>query len=135
MKKVILIIAMFFASFSSSVALAGSQSYTSPWRPPSFEEGGDNMYVNVNSYSNLQLSGTFYPSVSYPETYTYCDFSFYSYSATPSNSGHIYGYIYGKYTENDPYFSYTTPNYQHWDTIFANMNVSNGYATMTVSWY
>lgn len=135
MKKVLFVIAMVFASFSSSIALAGSQSYTSPWRFPNYEQGGDDMYVNINTYTAIQLSGTFYPSVSYPDSYTYCDFSFYHFNSSPATAvGHLYSYIYGAWTFNDPYFSYDYPVYQNWETVAGIMNVSNGYATMTINW-
>jgi len=131
MKKAFLIIALLFTVFSSNIALAGYQSYTSPWRFPYYESDGDKIDVNINSYcSYLQLSGTFYPSSSWPTGDTYCDFSFYD-----SGYGSIYGYYYGIYGNSDPSFNYVNSNYTYWGVIAAHANVSNGSATYSVYWY
>lgn len=138
MKKALLIIALFFAFVSSNLTLASTQSYTSPWRKPydEGESGIDRMNVNINSYcSFLQFSGTFSPSSSWPASDTYCDFSFYNIDPVNSIYGHVYGYIYGAYSNSNPSFSYVDSNYNYWGVIQATMNVSNGSATFTVDWY
>lgn len=137
MKKTFLFLALLFTIVSSNLALAGSQSYTSPWRKPydEGESGYDLMVVNINSTcSYLQFSGTFYPSSSWPATDTYCDFNFY-HNNSPVQYGWVYTYIYGAYTNSNPSFSYVDTSYTYWNVIEARMNVSNGSATFTVDWY
>ena len=138
MKKALLVIALFFVAISSNFALAGSQSYTSPWRKPydEGESGIDRMNVNINNYcSAVQFSGTFYPSSAWPASDTYCDFSFYHIDTANNIYNSVYGYIYGAYTNSNPSFNYTDSNSNYWGVIQATMNVSNGSATCTVDWY
>lgn len=134
MKKAFLIIAFFFAAASSNLALAGSQTYTSPWRKPydEGESGFDHIDVNINSYCYLlQLSGTFYPSNSEPADNTYCHFSFYD----SSDFGLIYSYLYDYNWYSSTSFSYTDSSYKYYNAVNAYANISNGSATYTVSWY
>jgi len=134
MKKVLFVIAMVFASFSSSVALAGSQTYTSPWRKP-FDEGEtglDRMIININSFCSVfELSGSFNPTGTWPNNDTYIDLQVYN----SAGSGFPdYRYYFGPYGSNDTNISFTEYN-STWAQALVYMNISNGSATVTANWY
>jgi|GEM_PF-2269250 len=134
MKKAFLIIALLLVAFSSNLALAGTQSYTSPWRKP-FDEGetgNDRMIVNINSYCTwFQLSGTFNPTGTWPNNDTYIDLQVYN----SAGSGFPeYGYYFGPYGSNNTNISFTEYN-STWAQALVYMNISNGSATVTVDWY
>jgi hypothetical protein len=134
MKKTLLTIALLFAFFSSNFALAGTYTYTSPWRPPYFEQSGDGASINVNSYcSYMQVSGSFNPSSSWPASDTYCDYGFYNMGNGFYST--IYTYFYSPNQTNGPSFTYTDTNYTYYDVVRVEMNASNGSGSYTVTWY
>jgi len=134
MKKALLIIAFFFAAVTSNLALAGTYSYTSPWRPPSFEQSDDSKAINVNAYCGLiQVYGNFNPSASWPDSGTYCDWGFYQVGNGVYNT--IYTYFYSPNQTNGTSFSSEYSNYGYYDSIMVYMNASNGSGSYTVNWY
>ncbi len=133
MKKALLILVVLFASLSGNLAQAGSQSYTSPWRPAYYESSGDYMEVNINAYSSLlEFSGGFSPSSSWPASDTYADIN--AYHSGPSIFYHLYTFIYSAYGSDTRTFCHPIPD-TTWYTVLVHMNISNGVGTATVSWY
>lgn len=137
MKKVILVIALFFAFVSGNFALAGTQHYTSPWRKPYYEgeTGGDIMEVNINATcSVVQISGYMSPSSTWPAYDTYLDIAAYN-MASASPYTPVFNHLYGYYTSNNPSFYFSDTSNAYWGQLLIYMNISNGSTSVTVDWF
>jgi hypothetical protein len=136
MKKSFLFLALLFTVLSSNLALAGSQSYTSPWRKPydEGESGYDRMEVNINSFCGFfEVTGSFNPTITYPSMDTYMDLAVYN-TANSSPWSPVYSYLYASY---GPYNTsiYYSESGNTWGQALVYMNISNGSGNVTVNWY
>ena len=134
MKKAIFVIAMIFAAFSSSTALASYQTHNIPFRAP-YQDDTDIWTVNINSWSNISISGSFNPPDTTSASYTYCEVVAYHTSGS-SFLSQMFRFLYADSPwYRDPNINYSDFSGSYYNDITFYTSPSNGSTSIKIDWY